>query len=149
MDKKMWNVVNNPILESLAEKVGMQPYYNAQEYHMEMFMAEVVKECAQFVDPITRIYMFNHFGIQERAVPEFSNDVTILKDFIVIYREDKNVIGTELMAFTCEAEDSDHAEEQFQDAYPDDRFPDYDLLWVVEGADIDAAFDDYYDNGND
>lgn len=149
MEHKMWNVVKNPLLVSLAEKAGMQPYYDAQEYQMARFMEVVVKECAQFVDPVTRIHMFKHFGIKEQAVPGISNDVVILKDFIVLYREDKNVIGTELMVFTCEAEDSDHAEEQFQDAYPDDRFPDYDLLWVVQGTDIDAAFDDYYDNGND
>jgi hypothetical protein len=46
---------------------------------------------------------------------------------------------TDPFAFICEADDTDHAEEQCRDAEPD-----ADILWVVETNDVDVAKSDYY-----
>lgn len=140
MSKKMWNVETNPMLISLAEKAGLQPYYDGQEVQMKLFMDVVVKECSRFADPITKIHMFNHFGIEEQAVPGISNDVSILEDYIVLYREDD--FCADVFAFKCQAEDLEHAEEQFMNAYPEIEY--HNLVWVVHGSDVEAAIDYYH-----
>jgi hypothetical protein len=48
------------------------------------------------------------------------------------------------LAFTCQAENTDHAEEQCENANPD-----CDIVWVVETNKINIAFDEYYDVGVD
>lgn len=59
--------------------------------------------------------------------------------YTVLYREQNQY--TDLpFAFTCMADNVDHAEEQCYNAYPD-----CDIVWVVQTANVDAAYEDYYE----
>lgn len=64
-----------------------------------------------------------------------------MNKYIVLYRDDSLLPADVPLCFSCMAEDGDHAEEQCEDAYPD-----CDVVWVYEGEDCNAAFDDYYFN---
>lgn len=57
-----------------------------------------------------------------------------LRNWVVLYREADADVRTEVLAFTCKAEDRKHAEEQCEDANADCH-----LVWAVEGDDPDAA----------
>jgi hypothetical protein len=66
-----------------------------------------------------------------------------MKNYVVLYRIESIMCALdEPFGFQCHAEDSDHAEEQCLNAYPD-----CDVVWVWEGAEgvgMQPALDDYY-----
>ena len=63
-----------------------------------------------------------------------------MKTYIVLYRIESVLMPLDPpFGFRCEADDSDHAEEQCVNAYPD-----CDVVWVWEGADLQDALDDYW-----
>jgi len=62
-----------------------------------------------------------------------------LKDFVVLYRDGSLRVVDSPYAFTCQAEDGDHAEEQCLNAYPE-----ADVVWVVAGVGVDDAYVDYF-----
>lgn len=62
-----------------------------------------------------------------------------MNPFVVLYREPHMALLDVPFAFTCSADDSDHAEEQCMDAYPD-----CEILWVVDTDDPHKAYDDYW-----
>ncbi len=64
----------------------------------------------------------------------------MLQTMIVLYRDEDSLPLDEPLAFRCQAEDTEHAEEQCENAYPG-----CDIVWVVTTDDVDAAYDDYYD----
>lgn len=64
-----------------------------------------------------------------------------MKHYIVLYREIEMKPLDEPLAFSCQAEDTEHAEEQCVNAYPD-----CDVVWVYEGDDAIAALQDYWWN---
>lgn len=59
-----------------------------------------------------------------------------LLPFVVIYFESHAPLYP--MFFTCEAEDVDHAEEQYENAYPGST-----ATWIVQTDDLNEAYDDY------
>ena len=61
-----------------------------------------------------------------------------MTDHIVLFREAGEAPLSTPLVFHCEADDSDHAEEQCEDAYPDCC-----VAWVYQGNDWKAAFDDW------
>jgi hypothetical protein len=64
-----------------------------------------------------------------------------MKMYIVLYRIEEVLKPVEEpFAFICMAEDTDHAEEQCLNAYPDCR-----IVWVYKGTDVMAAYDDYWE----
>jgi hypothetical protein len=63
----------------------------------------------------------------------------LLKTLIALYRDDSIKAGDAPLAFKCQAEDTDHAEEQCENAYPD-----CDVVWVVETDDVDEAYGNYW-----
>jgi hypothetical protein len=62
-----------------------------------------------------------------------------LHDFVVLYREREALPYDPPLAFACQAEDADHAEEQCQDAEPEAR-----VAWIVQTHDPEVAIADYY-----
>lgn len=66
-----------------------------------------------------------------------------LKNYVVLYRIEPIMTALdEPFGFQCYAEDTDHAEEQCINAYPD-----ADVVWVWQGAEgvgMQPALDDYY-----
>lgn len=63
-----------------------------------------------------------------------------MKTHIVLYRDDSLEPCEAPFAFVCEAEGTDHAEEQCENAYPG-----ADIVWVYEGACIEDAYAEYWD----
>lgn len=68
--------------------------------------------------------------------------------YVVLYRIESIMAPTdEPFGFECYADDTDHAEEQCVNAYPD-----ADVVWVYEGIgsdDYQDALDDYYQDALD
>jgi hypothetical protein len=66
-----------------------------------------------------------------------------LKNYVVLYRIESVMTALDApFGFQCYAEDTDHAEEQCINAYPD-----ADVVWVwqgEEGVGMQPALDDYY-----
>ena len=62
-----------------------------------------------------------------------------MKTYMVLYRPDYLLQTEAPFGFRCEAEDSDHAEEQCENAYPE-----ADIVWVWEGDSLQDALDDYW-----
>ena len=67
-----------------------------------------------------------------------------MNSYMVLYRDSAVMCDSDPpFGFHCMAEDSDHAEEQCVDAYPD-----CDVVWVVESLgtadDYQYALNDYY-----
>lgn len=66
-----------------------------------------------------------------------------MKNYVVLYRIESIMCLTDApFGFQCYAEDTDHAEEQCQNAYPD-----ADIVWVwqgPEGIGMGAALDSYW-----
>lgn len=63
-----------------------------------------------------------------------------MKTYIVLYRTDYLLPADPPFGFRCQAEDTDHAEEQCENAYPD-----CDIVWVYVGDDdLQDALDDYW-----
>ena len=60
----------------------------------------------------------------------------MLKDYVVLFILKDNPLMVE--GFLCSAEDSDHAEEQAMDAYPD-----CEVVWIEEGTNWEKAHDNY------
>jgi hypothetical protein len=65
------------------------------------------------------------------------NKIPRVKDHVVLFILPDNPLVLE--GFLCDAEDSDHAEEQAEDAYPNCK-----VVWVEEGNDPYAAMDRYW-----
>ena len=60
--------------------------------------------------------------------------------FVVLYRQEKVMSPADApFSFRCQANDTDHAEEQCINAYPDAE-----VVWVWKGTDAQAALDDYW-----
>jgi hypothetical protein len=60
-----------------------------------------------------------------------------MQTLTVIYRIENE--GLYAQAFPCHADDTEHAEEQCLDAYPE-----CEILWVSRGHNLDSAFQQYY-----
>jgi hypothetical protein len=75
-----------------------------------------------------------------------TSELPPLRTFLVLYREaEKNMIRVETPeVFRCEAEDTDHAEEQCQNAYPEAE-----IVWTWEGDNVEACFRDWYGSAED
>lgn len=71
----------------------------------------------------------------------------MLKPHIVLYRDNTLLPLDVPYAFSCMAEDSDHAEEQCIDAAGDYWVDDNgEILWVVDTDNPHVAYDDYWGN---
>ena len=72
-----------------------------------------------------------------------SNEYNGMKNYVVLYRDEKIMCPLDApFGFQCFAEDTDHAEEQCQNAYPG-----VDVVWVWEGPErcgMKPALEDYY-----
>lgn len=64
----------------------------------------------------------------------------MLQTVIVLYRDEDCSPLEEPFGFRCQAEDTEHAEEQCENAYPG-----CDIVWVVTTDDMTVALADYYD----
>jgi hypothetical protein len=63
-----------------------------------------------------------------------------MNTYIVLYRQESVRTAVDApFGFRCSADDSDHAEEQCINAYPDAG-----VVWVWEGDDMQNALDDYW-----
>ncbi len=62
-----------------------------------------------------------------------------MQPYVVLYRDQALLPFDTPFAFICQADDTDHAEEQTLDAYPDAE-----IMWTVQTADVDAALLDYW-----
>jgi hypothetical protein len=68
-----------------------------------------------------------------------------LKTFVVLYRVESIMCPMdEPFSFMCSAENVDHAEEQFLNAYPEQNI---NIVWVSQTEYPDAARDDWYTLG--
>ena len=69
-----------------------------------------------------------------------------MKNYVVLYRIEKIMAPADApFGFSCSADDTDHAEEQCLNAYPD-----CDIVWVWEGPEgvgMQPALTDYWTNG--
>lgn len=64
-----------------------------------------------------------------------------MKPYIVLYRIESIMSPADApYGFHCWAEDTEHAEEQCMNAYPDGE-----VVWVALGEDYDYALSDYWD----
>ena len=59
--------------------------------------------------------------------------------YIILYWDVDASPGDPPLAFTCDADDMEHAEEQCANAYPGCA-----IAWGFEGRDVNAAFADYW-----
>ena len=66
-----------------------------------------------------------------------SRRMKLLKDFVVLFIMPDTPLVLE--GFLCDAEDTAHAEEQAEDAYPG-----CDIVWIEEGNDAYGAMDRYW-----
>ena len=66
-----------------------------------------------------------------------------MNHYIVLYREGGPPMDVPL-AFACQGDDADHAEEQCDDAYPD-----CEIVWVWEGESADDAYQNYWGNDSE
>jgi hypothetical protein len=65
-----------------------------------------------------------------------------MKTYIVLYRIESIMSPLDApFGFKCSADDSDHAEEQCLNAYPDCN-----VSWIVETDDYELALTDYWNN---
>lgn len=62
-----------------------------------------------------------------------------LMNFVVLYREKNQDDLTVPLAFVCQAESGDHAEEQCLNAYPDAR-----IVWIIIGKDVREALQSWW-----
>lgn len=70
-----------------------------------------------------------------------------MEPYTVLYTDSSLMPADPPLAFACQADDTDHAEEQCADAYKDDA--NFDIVWVVQTADVDAAYADYWFTENE
>jgi hypothetical protein len=64
---------------------------------------------------------------------------SFLKAYVVLYYEPVSPPANPPLAFVCQAEDADHAEEQCMNAYPTCC-----VAWVVASCSVSAAYNDYW-----
>jgi hypothetical protein len=64
-----------------------------------------------------------------------------MQKFIVLYLNDSLKSADAPLAFSCDAEDGDEAQEKCENAYPD-----CEVVWVFEGNDSQAAYSSYWGN---
>ena len=64
------------------------------------------------------------------------NDVNT---YIVLYRDDSLPPLAPPLAFRCDADDTEHAEEQCENAYPEAL-----IIWVVQTDSVGVALGDWY-----
>lgn len=62
-----------------------------------------------------------------------------MESYIVLYRTDELLPADPPLAFKCMAEDTEHAEEQCENAYPD-----CDVVWTVITDNVHYAYYDYW-----
>jgi hypothetical protein len=64
-----------------------------------------------------------------------------MQTYIVLFRSESfsSKVVEDPFGFCCEAEDTDHAEEQCVNAYPDAN-----IVWIWEGGTLQGALDDFY-----
>jgi hypothetical protein len=62
-----------------------------------------------------------------------------METYIVLYRDNSLKPLDAPYAFCCEADDTDHAEEQCEDAEPNRK-----IVWVVKTPYVVEAYEDYY-----
>ncbi len=62
-----------------------------------------------------------------------------MNKYTILYRDSSLLPADPPLIFQCDADDGDHAEEQCDNAYPG-----CEAVWIVETADVDAAYDDYW-----
>ena len=83
-------------------------------------------------------------AIQDEFMP--APTVDDMQNYVVLYRDEKIMCPTDApFGFQCWAENTDHAEEQCENAYPG-----CDIVWVWQGPNstgMEAALGDYYNNG--
>jgi hypothetical protein len=66
-----------------------------------------------------------------------------LQKFFVFYRDESIMASLDPpFIFKCHAEDSDHAEEQCLNAYPE-----VNIVWVSQTNNVETALDDYWSKG--
>ncbi len=65
----------------------------------------------------------------------------MLTPYTVLYRDDSLLPADAPYSFVCQAEDSEHAEEQCTNAYPE-----CEVVWVVLTSDVDLAYQNYWGN---
>lgn len=66
-----------------------------------------------------------------------------MKDFVVLYHDPRVLLPCDPpLAFVCQAENPNHAEEQCEDDY----HPNCHVVWIVEGCDVNVALQDYWGN---
>jgi hypothetical protein len=65
--------------------------------------------------------------------------MTTLKPYCVIHRDNGASLFEAPEVFLCQADDSDHAEEQTVNSYPNS-----DILWISENPDPKKALPEYY-----
>jgi len=61
-----------------------------------------------------------------------------MKEFTVLYRDSDALPAEPPLAFTCMADDGDHAQEQCENSYPG-----CDVLWIWQGN-VKDAYSDYW-----
>ena len=62
-----------------------------------------------------------------------------MEQYIVLYKTSDVLPFDAPLGFQCWADDTDHAEEQCMNAYPDCK-----ILWVVITDNVDTAYNDYW-----
>lgn len=62
-----------------------------------------------------------------------------MQPYVVLYRDQALLPFDMPFAFMCQADDTDHAEEQCLDANPDAE-----IVWIVQTDNVDVALADYW-----
>jgi hypothetical protein len=77
---------------------------------------------------------------KEKSCEYSVEDVRLaLKPYCVIHRDNGALLSEAPEVFLCQADDSDHAEEQTVNSYPNS-----DILWISENPDPEKALSEYY-----
>lgn len=63
----------------------------------------------------------------------------MLQDYVVLFRFPKQNPLHDPFIFLCQADDTEHAEEQCFDLYPS-----VSIVWIAQTKSCDEAFDEYY-----
>lgn len=64
-----------------------------------------------------------------------------MRKMTVVYRDNDSLPFSSPLFFVCDADDTEHAEEQCENAYPQ-----CEILWIAEGDDVIKALQQYYDS---
>jgi hypothetical protein len=63
-----------------------------------------------------------------------------MKTYVVLVVTNETFLN-DPFPFVCEADDTEHAEEQAENAYPDGE-----IVWVYKGNNVENAYYDYYNS---